>query len=101
MSFQLLMAQANLHQEMRHHECVKRIDINDEKSLVIILKRFDTDTLHQLPAFYDGFKVYHKVEGEEQPKKITTPKKKEEKKRSTGEVDMKITPVPDKISEKR
>jgi len=70
----------NLQQEIKHHECVKRVDIQDEKSLLIILRRYDTDTLHKLPAFYEGFKVYHKVEGEEAPKQE---KKPESKKKDT------------------
>jgi hypothetical protein len=64
----IIEAKAKLYEKIKHHDCVKGVGLQDEKTIVIVLSRMDTDVLHEIPMFYEGFRVYHKVQGDTQKK---------------------------------
>lgn len=76
----VIEAADSLYKKIKHLDCVKGCTLQDEKTIVVVLKHHDQDALHEIPMFYEGFKVYHKVQSDTPKPKPKTEKKPEPKK---------------------
>jgi hypothetical protein len=72
----ILEAKEKLYQKIKHLNCVKGCGLQDDKTIIVLLKHQDQDALHEIPMFYEGFKVYHKVQADTPKPKPKTEDKK-------------------------